>query len=211
MNRSTRRTRSASHERIVEAGARAIRRQGYDALSIASVMKEADLTHGGFYAHFASREAMLVELSDRAGAQAVAVFSQIAAAAPAETALQALLRTYLSETHVNQPDIGCPIAAMGTEMPRQAPPVRRAATRRIKEMIDLISRQSADWGRADAHERALVTTATLVGTVVLARAIDEAALSESVLRATRAHLGAAHDHIRDTLQAKPPTPKETPT
>jgi TetR/AcrR family transcriptional repressor of nem operon len=210
MNRSTRRTRSASHERIVEAGARAIRRQGYDALSIASVMKEADLTHGGFYAHFASREAMLVELSDRAGAQAVAVFSQIAAAAAAETALQALLRSYLSETHVKQPDIGCPIAALGTEMPRQAPPVRRAATHRIKEMIDLISRQSADWGRAGAHERALVTTATLVGTVVLARAIDEAALSESVLRATRAHLGAAHDHIPDTPRAQPPTPKETP-
>lgn len=120
------RTKGAAHERIVNAGARAIRRDGYDALSIASVMKEADLTHGGFYAHFASREAMLVGLSYRAGAQAVAVFSQIAAAAPAETALQALLRTYLSETHVNQPDIGCPIAALGTEMPRQAPPVRRA-------------------------------------------------------------------------------------
>ena len=212
MKRSSKpRTKGATHERIVDAGARAIRRHGYDALSIASVMKEVDLTHGGFYAHFASREAMLVELSDRAGAQAVAVFSQSAAAAPAESALQALLRTYLSETHVSQPDIGCSIAALGTEMPRQAPPVRRAVTRRIKEMIDLISRQSADWGRADAHERALVTTATLVGTVVLARAIDEAALSESVLKAARAHLGAAHDHVPDALQAQPLTPKETPT
>jgi TetR/AcrR family transcriptional regulator, transcriptional repressor for nem operon len=205
MKRATRRTRAASHERIVEAGARAIRRQGYNALSIASVMKEVDLTHGGFYAHFASREAMLVELSDRAGAQAVATFSRIAAAAPAESALQALLRTDLSEMHVKQPEIGCPIAALGTEMPRQAPPVRHAVTRHIKEMIDLISRHAADWGQTGAHERALVTTATLVGTVVLARAVDEAALSESVLRATRAHLGAAHDPIPDALKNLTPT------
>lgn len=209
MKRATRRIRGVSHERIVDAGARAIRRQGYEALSIAAVMKQAGLTHGGFYAHFASREALLVELSERAGAQAVAIFSRITAAAPAETALQALLRTYLSETHVKQPDIGCPIAALGTEMPRQAPPVRRAATRHIKEMIDLISRHSADWGQAGAHERALVTTATLVGTVVLARAVDEAALSESVLQAVRSHLGAAQDLVTDALPTQPLTPKET--
>lgn len=211
MKRAPPRSRVASHERIVDAGARVLRRQGYGAVSIADVMKEADLTHGGFYAHFASREAMLVELSDRAGARAVAAFAQIAAAEPAETALQALLHAYLSEAHVKQPETGCPIAALGSEMPRQAPPVRRAATRRIKEMIDLIARQSTDWGQPEAHARALVTTATLVGAVVLARAIDEAPLSESVLRAARAHLGAAPPLDVDAVWRQLLTNKEKET
>lgn len=154
-------------------------------------MKEANLTHGGFYAHFASREAMLVELSDRAGADAIATFARVADDAPPESSLQALLSAYLCQEHVQHPELGCPIAALGSEMSRQAPPVRRAITRRIREMIDLVSRQFADLGQPSAHERALVTTATIIGTVVLARAIDEVALSESVLRATREHLISA--------------------
>lgn len=185
------RTKEASHERIVDAGARAIRREGYDAVSIARVMKEASLTHGGFYAHFDSKEAMLVALTDRAGADSVAAFSRIAAAAPPEHALPALLRAYLAPAHIAQPDTGCPIAALGSEMRRQAPIVRRAATRCIKEMIDLVARQSDDWGQPQAHQRALTTLTTLVGAVVLARAIDEPALSEQVLQAASAHLEPA--------------------
>jgi TetR/AcrR family transcriptional repressor of nem operon len=69
------------------------------------------------------------------------------------------------------------VSALGSEMPRQAPEVRRAATRRIKEMIDLVARQSPDWGQPGAHERALVTVATMVGTLMLARAVDDPALS----------------------------------
>lgn len=190
MRRAKTRSKTATRERLVEAGARAIRREGYDSLSIADVMKEIGLTHGGFYAHFGSREAMLVELTDRAGADAVAVFSRIAAAVPAEHAPQAVLHAYLSQAHATQPDTGCPIAALGTEMPRQSPAVRQAATRRIKEMIDLIARQSVDGKPHDGQERALVVTATLVGAVVLARAIDEAPLSAAVLSAVRASLAS---------------------
>jgi hypothetical protein len=68
-------------------------------------------------------------------------------------------------------------------MPRQAPKVRRAATRRIKEMIDLIARQSPDWGQPGAHEHALVTVATMVGTLVLARAVDDSRLSDALREA----------------------------
>ncbi|WAC70970.1 TetR/AcrR family transcriptional regulator [Roseateles sp. SL47] len=192
MKTSKSRAKQASHERIMDAGARAIRREGYDAVSIARVMKEASLTHGGFYAHFDSREAMLVELTDRAGAESVAIFSRIAAAESPGGALRALLSAYLAPSHVEEPDAGCPIAALGSEMRRQAPVVRRAATRRIKEMIDLVARQADDLGQPEAHQRALTTMATLVGAVVLARAIDEPALSESVLQATRAHLQLEH-------------------
>jgi TetR/AcrR family transcriptional regulator, transcriptional repressor for nem operon len=175
--------KEASHERIVQAAARAIRRSGYDGTGVADIMKEAGLTHGAFYAHFDSREAMLAEAADRAGAESNAFAARVVAAAPAEQSLQALVQAYLSREHLEGIETGCPVSALGSEMPRQAPEVRRAATRRIKEMIDLVARQSPDWGQPGAHERALVTVATMVGTLMMARAVDDAALSDSLCSA----------------------------
>lgn len=180
--------KDASHERIVQAAARAIRRSGYHGTGVADIMKEAGLTHGAFYAHFESREAMLAEAADRAGAESNALASRVVAAAPPEQALQALVRAYLSEEHLATIETGCPVAALASEMPRQSPEVRRAATNRIKEMIDLVARQSPDWGKPGAHERALVTVATMVGTLMLARAVDDPVLSESLCRAGSKHL-----------------------
>ena len=188
MRRTAARSKEATHERIVETAARAIRRSGYAGTSVADIMKEAGLTHGGFYAHFASREAMLAEAADRAGAEAVAASARIAAAAPPEQALQGLLRAYLSKEHLESAEMGCPVAALGSEMPRQAPEVRRAATRRIKEMIDVVARQSPDWGQPGAHEQALVTTATMVGALIMARAVDDQRLSDALLKAALKHL-----------------------
>ena len=192
--------KEATHERIVDAAARAIRRSGYGGTGVADIMKEAGLTHGGFYAHFASREAMLAEAADRAGAESVAALARIAAAAPPQQALQALVRAYLSKAHVDSAETGCPVAALGSEMPRQAPEVRRAATRRIKEMIDLVARQSPDWGQPGAHEHALVTVATMVGTLLLARAVDDPRLSDALRKAAlkstspRSAADACHEH-----------------
>lgn len=183
--------KDASHERIVQAAARAIRRSGYHGTGVADIMKEAGLTHGAFYAHFESREAMLAEAADRAGAESNALASRVVAAAPPEQALQALVRAYLSEEHLATIETGCPVAALASEMPRQSPEVRRAATNRIKEMIDLVARQSPDWGKPGAHERALVTVATMVGTLMLARAVDDPVLSESLCRAGSKHLAPA--------------------
>lgn len=180
--------KDATHERIVEAAARAIRRSGYGGTGVADIMKEAGLTHGGFYAHFASREAMLAEAADRAGADGLAAVARTAASAPPQRALHALVEAYLSKAHVDAVETGCAIAALGSEMPRQAPEVRRAATRRIKEMIDLVARQSPDWGEPGAHERALVTIATMVGALVLARAVDDTRLSDAVREAALKHL-----------------------
>ena len=188
MTRTSRKQKEATHERIVEAAARAIRRSGYGGTGVAEIMKDAGLTHGGFYAHFASREAMLAEAADRAGAEAVAASARIAATAPAEQALHRLLHAYLSKEHVKSVEMGCPVAALGSEMPRQAAEVRRAATRRIKEMIDLVARQSPDWGQPGAHQHALVTVATMVGALVLARAVDDLRLSDSLRDAALKHL-----------------------
>ncbi|SDR08553.1 TetR/AcrR family transcriptional regulator [Paraburkholderia tuberum] len=172
-----------THERIVEVAARAIRRSGYDGTGVADIMKEAGLTHGGFYAHFPSREVLLAEAADRAGAESVALSERIAASVPPEQALPAMMRAYLSKEHCESIATGCPISALGSEMPRQAPAVRRAATRRIKEMIDVVARQLPDWGQPGAHEQALLMVATMVGTMVMARAVDDPKLSESFLEA----------------------------
>lgn len=168
-----------SHERILDVAARAIRRAGYHGVGVADIMKEAGLTHGAFYAHFESREAMLAEAADRAGAESNAFAARVIAAAPPERSLQALMQAYLSKEHLEGIETGCPVSALGSEMPRQAPEVRRAATRRIKEMIDLVARQSPDWGQPAAHERALATVAAMVGTLMLARAVDDPVLSNA--------------------------------
>lgn len=176
--------KEASHERIVDAAARAIRRSGYDGTGVADIMKEAGLTHGAFYAHFPSREAMLAEAADRAGAESNALAASVVGAVPPDQSLRALIQVYLSKEHLASIETGCPISALGSEMPRQSPEVRRAATRRIKEMIDLIARQFPDWGQPSAHERALVTVATMVGTLMLARAVDDSTLSDMLCSAT---------------------------
>lgn len=177
-------TKEASHERIVGAAARAIRRSGYNGTGVADIMKEAGLTHGAFYAHFASREAMLAEAADCAGAQSNAVAAKVMSAVPPDQALRALVETYLSKAHVEAIETGCPISALGSEMPRQSAEVRRAATLRIKEMIDLVARQLPDWGQPSAHEHALAMVASMVGTLILARAVDDSALSDALCNAS---------------------------
>lgn len=177
-------TKEASHERIVDAAARAIRRSGYSGTGVADIMKEAGLTHGAFYAHFESRDAMLAEAADRAGAESNSLAASVVAAAPSDQALMALMQVYLSKEHLESIETGCPISALGSEMPRQSPEVRSAATRRIKEMIDLVARQFPDWGQPSAHERALATVASMVGTLILARAVNDSALSEDLCKAS---------------------------
>jgi TetR/AcrR family transcriptional regulator, transcriptional repressor for nem operon len=179
--------KEVTHERIVTAAARATRRSGYDGTGVADIMKEVGLTHGGFYAHFASREAMLAEAADRAGAESVATLTRVAEAAPPHEALLSLMRAYLSKEHVNGVETGCPIAALGSEMPRQAPKVRRAATRRIKEVIDVVARHSPEREEKGGHDYALVAVATMVGALVLARAVDDPKLSEALRKASLKH------------------------
>ncbi len=179
--------KEVTHERIVGAAARATRRSGYDGTGVADIMKAVGLTHGGFYTHFASRDAMLAEAADRAGAESVGELTRVAAAAPPQEALRAMIRAYLSKQHVAEVETGCPVAALGSEMPRQAPKVRRAATCRIKELIDLVARHSPDQERPGVYEHALVTVATMVGALVLARAVDDAELSKALREASLKH------------------------
>lgn len=185
--RTTGSRKEATHERIVEVAARAIRRSGYAGTGVADIMKEAGLTHGGFYAHFASREALLAEAADHAGAAAVSRSANIAAAAAPGQSLQALLQAYLSQQHLESVELGCPVSALGSEMHRQAPEVRRAATRHIKAMIDLVARQLPDWGTPEAHELAMFMVSSMIGTMVMARAVDDPKLSDALRAAALKH------------------------
>lgn len=177
-----------THKRIVDTAARAIRRSGYDGTGVADIMKEAGLTHGGFYAHFASRDAMLAEAADKAGEETVAIAKHIFANVPENQALQALMNAYLSNEHMANIEKGCSFAALGSEMPRQAPEVRKASTCRIKEMIDLIKNKLA--GETNAYEKALVMMSTMVGTLLLSRAVDDNALSDDFRQAALKHYDA---------------------
>ncbi len=95
-----------------------------------------------------------------------------------------MMRAYLSQEHISAIETGCPVAALGSEMPRQAPEVRHAATIHIKEMIDLFARQLPGWGQPQAHEQAMALVCAMIGTTMLARAVDDPQLSEALCAAT---------------------------
>jgi TetR/AcrR family transcriptional repressor of nem operon len=178
-----------THDRIVRTAARAIRQRGFSGVGVAEVMKEAGLTHGGFYAHFSSRTALLAEASDRAGAEGVAALRQIALAAPPGRQLAALVDAYLSVEHLKAAEFGCPVAALACEMPRQDGEVRAAASARIQDFLALI--QELTPGRSTARlQQAQAVLAGLVGTLVLARAVDDPQLSAAMLEAGRKNLQA---------------------
>ena len=177
--------------RILRAAARAIRKHGYEGVGVADVMKEAGLTHGGFYAHFESRDALLAAAVDQEGVESTEHLTRAIAAAKPGQELTALVDAYLSDGHVAAPEQGCAVAAAGSEVPRQEAQVRRAASRRIKDFIGLIERQFPEWGKSAAHDKAMGIAATLVGSVVLARAVDDPQLSKRIRKAARELIRAA--------------------
>lgn len=179
--------KEATHARIVEVASRAIRRSGFDGTGVADIMKEAGLTHGGFYAHFASRDAMLAEATDFAATDALTQSARAAAVSHSMEPLASLMYAYLSKDHRDCCERGCPLAAVGSELYRQPAEVRQVATRRLKELIDLVARQSPDWGSSHVHENAMVTVSAMVGSLILSRGVSDALLSESILQATLDH------------------------
>lgn len=165
--------KEASHERILEAAARAIRHGGHAGASVAEVMKEAGLTHGGFYAHFRSRDEMVASAIGYAGRQSRESLRQSMAALQKKgaTPLRSLTESYLSVRHMNAADTGCVVAALGSEMPRQPDSVRRASAERVHALIRLVeSVLPADVAGSEAAHIA----STMVGALQLARALGGA-------------------------------------
>ena len=183
-----------SHERIVETAARAIRRAGFNGVGVADIMKEAGLTHGGFYAHFASRNALLAEALERAGRDSAARIDKSSASRRARgvSAFRALVEGYLSERHLASTESGCPVAALASEMPRQAPEVREAAAQRVRS---LIARVQATLPAGAARDSAALVASQLVGTLQLARTLGDNVEGKALLAAARRSLLAQYDAI----------------
>ncbi|MGO4476199.1 TetR/AcrR family transcriptional regulator [Massilia sp. 2TAF26] len=182
---STRSSRhQQSHERILDAAARAVRRAGVAGVGVAEVMKEAGLTHGGFYAHFASRDALLAEALEHAGRQSNArVRERMRTRTDAgESPLSALVNEYLSGAHMEALELGCPVAAVGSDMQRAHEALRGVAQSRVRGLAALV----ADTLPGDAPPgSAWALAATLVGAIQLARVLGPDGGGNEVLQACR--------------------------
>lgn len=180
-----------SHARIVDVASRAIRRGGYRGVGVADIMKEAGLTHGGFYAHFDSRDALLVEAMERAGQDNLRSLSEVIERRLRKggSRFRALVETYLHDNHIDRTEDGCVIAALASEMTRQEVAVREEARRRVSAMVSLV--QSALPDVASENE-AEVVTATMVGALQLARTLGGKA-GRGILAQTRQALIKRHD------------------
>lgn len=186
-----------THERIVDAAARALCRVGYDGVAVAEVMKDAGLTHGGFYAHFDSREAMLAEAIQRAGQDRASIVRQDMAARVAKGVppFRALVEAYLSDTHLHAVDTGCPVAALASEMSRQHDAVRDASCERVRRFIKAVQQTLPADAPADS---ALVVVSTLVGALQLARVLGPGKQSKAILHSTIASLVAQYEQVESS-------------
>ena len=191
MSRTPNSRKEETHERIVEVAARAIRRHGYAGVGVADVMKQAGLTHGGFYAHFDSRDALIVEALERAGRESADSIGRTAArrAARGASAFRALVELYLSDQHLVAMETGCPVAALCSDMPRQSASVREASAMRVERLVATVRGTLPDAPRSAAG----VVAATLVGTLQLARALGDNVEGCALLAATRKSLLAQYD------------------
>jgi AcrR family transcriptional regulator len=190
--------KAQTHDRILEVAARAIRRGGYDGTGVADLMKEAGLTHGGFYAHFASRDAMLVEALQRAGRDSDALVAERIAQrrAEGESAFSAVVNNYLQESHLAGVERGCTVAALSSEMSRQKDAVLDASRARTLALIELVRRALPE---GVAPEQAPVITATMVGSLQIARTLGGKA-GKAVLASARQTLIEQYDHSRSRNQ-----------
>jgi AcrR family transcriptional regulator len=181
-----------TRERILETAARAIRRGGYQGVGVADIMKEAGLTHGGFYAHFESRDAMLAAALERAGQDGAERLAAAMQRRQAEGAspLRALVETYLNDAHLASQEQGCPVAALASEMPRQSELVREASARRVAGLIGRV-RQALPASAPDGSAEAVASQ--LVGALQLGRALGDNADGRALLAANREALLARHD------------------
>ena len=184
-----------SHQRIVEAAARAIRREGFAGVGVADIMKEAGLTHGGFYAHFPSRDALLVEAIESAGLEnAKNVLSSAQdARLRGNSAFHKLVVGYLSEAHLKSAEIGCAVAALASEMPRQSTAVQKAAAQSVRRMLDAVQQALPPGVEPEA---AASIASQMVGALQMARALGANAEGKSLLAAVRRQLLAQYDTRR---------------
>ena len=176
-----------NRERIIAVAAKLFRERGFDGIGVAELMKSAGLTHGGFYGNFASKEDLMVQACTRALEGSVDTL-QKAVDRGGKDVLTEVASAYLSPAHRDRPGEGCAFAALGAEAARHDSPLRGAFTQGVRSVVDMLTRLLPGKSKRAKRERALTIYACMVGALVLARAVDDAELSEEVLRSVLASI-----------------------
>ena len=176
--------KAETRERILAAAGHLFRSHGVDAVGVDAIMHAAGLTHGGFYSHFASKEALVAEVSASSLAKSAGRWERISEEEAPATALSLIVGSYLDPAHVAAIERSCVLAALGPDVARRRD-VRPAITTSIRRMLDVLARCLLGKRR----QRAFEVLATMVGAVVLARLCDDPSLSEEFLQAGRRTAG----------------------
>ncbi|ALM85141.1 TetR/AcrR family transcriptional regulator [Bordetella sp. N] len=163
-----------SRRKVLAAAARAIREQGPNGVSVAAVMGEAGLTHGGFYAHFPSKGALIAQSIDFMFEEMTARLDEEMQGKPPRAALAAYIDSYLSGKHCATRNAGCPIAALGSEVPRLDAEARQAFARGMARRQQRIAGLLNEMGVADPERAARSMQSELLGALVSARLVEEA-------------------------------------
>jgi TetR/AcrR family transcriptional repressor of nem operon len=178
--RMTSERKAETRERILAAAGALFRSHGIDAVGVDAIMHQAGLTHGGFYAHFASKEALVAEVSAAALARSATRWERISQEADPATALERIVESYLDPAHVAASEHGCVLTTLGPEMARRHG-ARPGITTSVRRMLDVLARCLPERRR----HRALATLSAMVGAVVLARLCDDPRLADEFLGAAR--------------------------
>ncbi|MBY0239924.1 MAG: TetR/AcrR family transcriptional regulator [Burkholderiaceae bacterium] len=176
-----------NRERIVETAATLFRERGYDGIGVADLMKGAGLTHGGFYGHFGSKEDLLAEACAKALDQSVQRWQQRVAAAP-QQGRGAIIDSYLTPRHCDQPGAGCAVTALGADVARCGPAARDALAQGVRQQLAILAPLEPGADAQEQRRQAIADYAAMVGAVVVARLFADPAQSHEVLEAVRATL-----------------------
>jgi TetR/AcrR family transcriptional repressor of nem operon len=181
-----------THARIVRKASVRLREKGAHGIGVADLMKEAGLTHGGFYAHFDSREALVIEAFNHAMDRSTERWRKMAEQTPPEKRLAAIVDAYLTAVHRDDPGHGCAITALGPEIARESPKTRKAFSAKLEEMIEMMADQVPELPRKVARQQAIAALSTMAGALVLSRVAGTGEFSDEILGAGReAVLGRA--------------------
>jgi TetR/AcrR family transcriptional repressor of nem operon len=174
-----------NRERIVDAAARLFREHGFEGIGVADLMKTVGLTHGGFYGHFSSKDDLMAQACVRALARSQENWSRDADRS-AQNALPSIARSYLCVRHRDDPGAGCLLAALGSDVARQGPGVRHAVTEGTRRAFDLLARLAPGNSAKHKRQKAITAYASWVGALIMARAVDDRALSQEIMDAVLA-------------------------
>jgi TetR/AcrR family transcriptional repressor of nem operon len=172
-----------THDRLVKKAAEEFRRRGVQGIGIAKLMGELGLTHGGFYAHFDDKNALVSAAVSQIFKEAIAEVEAAAAAAPKGSELSAIISSYLSAGHLSgaTQGQGCLLPSLAGEMARQPRTVRKALTREFDEYANKISKYMPGASDQERRSQARLLFAGMAGTMMMARAVSDRALSDAML------------------------------